>query len=281
MALRKLQTEYPTIEAVQCDITARSNVLALVETIRDRYGMLDVLVNNAGIMERVDLLEESVSDERIAHEIAVNLTGPILLTRRLLPLLRSGRSPMIVMVTSGYALLPATRAPTYSATKAGLRSFTLALRRQLHGVGIRVVEVPATTGRYSCNAHGQQSEDVAGGAGRSGHARHLAWQGRDNAGQGSPTADAYASGSVAHSTPCCRIMRHLSPRCPINGPWRILAACRPHHLRQVSALLRRSGWRRAMTGMGGFRPAPSGIDAANPDIRFAGQSWPKQSVCFG
>ena len=137
MALRELQRERPTIEAIQCDITARSNVLALVETIRDRYGMLDVLVNNAGIMERVDLLEESVSDERIAHEIAVNLT----VTRRLLPLLRSGRSPMIVMVTSGYALLPATRAPTYSAAKAGLRSFTLALRRQLHGVGIRVVEV--------------------------------------------------------------------------------------------------------------------------------------------
>jgi len=140
-ALHKLRTEHPTIEAVQCDITLRSNVLALVETIRDRYGMLDVLVNNAGIMERVDLLEEAVSDERIAHEVAVNLTGPILLTRRLLPLLRSGRSPMIVMVTSGYALLPAMRAPTYSATKAGLRYFTLALRRQLRGVGIRVVEV--------------------------------------------------------------------------------------------------------------------------------------------
>ena len=141
MALRKLQAEHPRIEAIQCDITARPNVLALVETIRDRYGMLDVLLNNAGIMERVDLLDESVSDERIAHEIAVNLTGPILLTRRLLPLLRSGRSPIIVMVTSGYALLPATHAPTYSATKAGLHSFTLALRRQLHGVGIRVVEV--------------------------------------------------------------------------------------------------------------------------------------------
>ena len=47
---------------------------------------------------------------------------------------------MIIMVTSGYALLPATRAPTYSATKAGLHSFTMALRRQLQGVGIRVVE---------------------------------------------------------------------------------------------------------------------------------------------
>jgi uncharacterized oxidoreductase len=108
-ALRQLQTEHPTIEVIQCDIAVQPNVLALVETIRDRCGMVDVLVNNAGIMERVDLLEESVTDERIAHEIAVNLTGPILLTRRLLPLLRSARSPIIVMVTSGYALLPATR----------------------------------------------------------------------------------------------------------------------------------------------------------------------------
>ena len=48
------------------------------------------LINNAGIMEHVDLLDEKVSDDRIANEIAVNLTGPILLTRRLLPLLRTG-----------------------------------------------------------------------------------------------------------------------------------------------------------------------------------------------
>jgi short-subunit dehydrogenase involved in D-alanine esterification of teichoic acids len=61
VALRKLQTEHPTIEAVQCDITARPNVLALVKTIRDRYAMLDVLVNNAGIMERVDLSWSSLS----------------------------------------------------------------------------------------------------------------------------------------------------------------------------------------------------------------------------
>ena len=92
-------------------------------------------------MEQVDLLDDSVSDDRICYEIAVNLTGTILLTRRLLPLLRTGRHPLIVMITSGYALLPATRAPTYSASKAGLHSFTMALRRQLSGVGIRVVEV--------------------------------------------------------------------------------------------------------------------------------------------
>jgi uncharacterized oxidoreductase len=140
-ALRDLQTRYPAIEVFRCDVTARMDVLALREAIRERHGRIDVLINNAGIMEQLDLLDGSVDDERIAQEIAVNLTGPILLTRTLLPLLRSGRSALIIMITSGYALLPATRAPTYSATKAGLRSFTMALRRQLHRIGIRVIEV--------------------------------------------------------------------------------------------------------------------------------------------
>ena len=140
-ALRELETRYPAIEVFRCDITARLDVLALQEAIRGLHGRIDVLINNAGIMEQLDLLDGSVGDERIAHEIAVNLTGPILLTRALLPFLRSGGSSLIIMITSGYALLPATRAPTYSATKAGLRSFTMALRRQLRGIGIRVVEV--------------------------------------------------------------------------------------------------------------------------------------------
>jgi uncharacterized oxidoreductase len=110
------------IVAFRCDITVRQDVLALTKSIQDRYGKLDVLINNAGIMEHVDLLDESVSDDRIAYEIAVNLTGAIILTRRLLPLLRTGRDPLVIMISSGYALLPATRAPTYSASKAGRSS---------------------------------------------------------------------------------------------------------------------------------------------------------------
>src|SRR5213082_1457066 len=95
---------------------------------------------HAGVMERVDMLADGVDDAAIVREIAINLTAPILLTRRFLPLLRRGQNPLILMVTSGYALLPARRAPTYSATKAGLHSFTQALRYQLTDTGIRVVE---------------------------------------------------------------------------------------------------------------------------------------------
>jgi short-subunit dehydrogenase involved in D-alanine esterification of teichoic acids len=141
VTLHELQQQNPAIETIRCDIAERLDVLALEQAIAARHRRLDVLINNAAIMEEVDLLDGSVSDDRIAQEIGVNLTGTITLTRRFLPLLRSGHHPMIIMITSGYALLPATRAPTYSASKAGLHSFTLALRRQVSGVGIRVVEV--------------------------------------------------------------------------------------------------------------------------------------------
>jgi short-subunit dehydrogenase involved in D-alanine esterification of teichoic acids len=140
-ALGELKVACPAIEPIRCDVSQRAEILAFATALGERHGRVDVLINNAGIMEQVDLQDDAVADERIVNEIAVNLTGPILLTRTLLPLLRAGRSPMVVMVTSGYALLPATRAPTYSATKAGLHSFTMALRRQLRGAGIRVVEV--------------------------------------------------------------------------------------------------------------------------------------------
>ena len=94
ITLQELQNHNPGIVVFRCDITVRQDVLALAKSIQDRYGKLDVLINNAGIMEQVDLLDESISDDRIAYEIAVNLTGAIILTRRLLPLLRTGRDPV-------------------------------------------------------------------------------------------------------------------------------------------------------------------------------------------
>ncbi|MGH8645052.1 MAG: SDR family oxidoreductase, partial [Gammaproteobacteria bacterium] len=140
VTLQALKADHPNAEVRHCDITSRPEVEALEAFIAQEYGRLDLLVNNAGVMEQADLLTGNVEDTAIAREIETNLTAPILLTWRLLPLLKHSHRPLILMVTSGYALLPARRAPTYSASKAGLRSFTQALRYQLANTSIRVVE---------------------------------------------------------------------------------------------------------------------------------------------
>jgi uncharacterized oxidoreductase len=139
--LRALKAAHPGVEAKRCDIASHPERHALVEWVSQQCGRLDVLVNNAGVMEQVDVLSANVDDAAITREIAINLTAPIMLTRQSLPLLKRGTQPLILMVTSGYALLPARRAPIYSATKAGLRAFTQALRYQLENTGIRVVEI--------------------------------------------------------------------------------------------------------------------------------------------
>jgi short-subunit dehydrogenase involved in D-alanine esterification of teichoic acids len=139
--LQALKAAHPGVEAKRCDIASHSERHTLVEWVSQQCGRLDVLVNNAGVMEQVDMLSANVDDAAITREIAINLTAPIMLTRQSLPLLKRGTQPLILMVTSGYALLPARRAPIYSATKAGLRAFTQALRYQLENTGIRVVEV--------------------------------------------------------------------------------------------------------------------------------------------
>jgi NAD(P)-dependent dehydrogenase (short-subunit alcohol dehydrogenase family) len=66
VALRELDTRYPQIEAIRCDVTVPLDVLALEAAIQDRYGRVDVLINNAGIREQVDLLDQSVSDDLAA-----------------------------------------------------------------------------------------------------------------------------------------------------------------------------------------------------------------------
>ncbi len=93
---------------------------------------LNVLVNNAGIMLRENLLDPA--DLTVAEDhVATNLLGTIRMTYAFLPLL-SGKDDAVVMnVTSALAFVPYASTPTYSATKAALHSFSESLRIQLAG----------------------------------------------------------------------------------------------------------------------------------------------------
>ncbi|MEO6247101.1 MAG: SDR family oxidoreductase [Sphingomicrobium sp.] len=100
---------------------------------------INVLINNAGIMPLENIAEQrDLADAKAVIE--TNLLGPIRMIDKMLPQLLSRPDPAIVNVTSGLAFQPTTRAPTYSATKAALHSYTVSLRIALAGK-IEVIEL--------------------------------------------------------------------------------------------------------------------------------------------
>lgn len=100
---------------------------------------LNLLVNNAGVMRYEDATARR--DLKDAEETVItNLLGPIRLTNALIDHLAGQPDAGIVNVTSGLAFVPLPKAPTYSATKAAMHSYTQALRQQLKGK-VEVVEL--------------------------------------------------------------------------------------------------------------------------------------------
>jgi uncharacterized oxidoreductase len=128
------------METLRCDLSTDQERLSIFESVSRQFPEVDVLVNNAGIQRRVDLV--SPGAWQASHEeIAINLEAPIHLTMLFLPLLRSRKRAAILNVTSGLAFTPLAGVPVYCATKAAMHSFTLSLRRQLRGSPVEVVEV--------------------------------------------------------------------------------------------------------------------------------------------
>lgn len=123
-------------------ITADLSTKAGLETVLDavKSAPVDVLINNAGMGTTHDFRQETPNLDTDDDCIFLNVNAPIHLITGLMPTLRARPEAMIVNVTSGLAIAPSTGAPVYCATKAGLRSYTLALRAQLADTNIHVVE---------------------------------------------------------------------------------------------------------------------------------------------
>ncbi|WP_336210847.1 SDR family NAD(P)-dependent oxidoreductase [Nonomuraea sp. LPB2021202275-12-8] len=113
--------------AVRADLGVLEEAHALAERIRREAGVLDVLVNNAGIGASSPIEQET--PEAYDRLFAVNVRGLFFLTRRLLPLIPDGGR--IVNITSGVARIAFPEGIAYSMTKGAVQVFTLALAKQL------------------------------------------------------------------------------------------------------------------------------------------------------
>jgi uncharacterized oxidoreductase len=114
------------------DLADPAAVDALIDEVTVRYPDLSMVINNAAVQTETDLLAEDPHVLRpvLRREIAVNLDAVVALSAGLLPHLRNRPAAAIVNVTSGLAVAPKRTAPVYCATKAGVRTFTRALRYQ-------------------------------------------------------------------------------------------------------------------------------------------------------
>jgi short-subunit dehydrogenase len=129
-------------ECVPLDLSDVSAVTSFAKTWRDEKRELDILINNAatwqsGPMDSHDALS-------IVQLITANVTGTLLLTRGLLPLLKQSSAADIVNIVSisGMANVPLQGASVaYNASKHGQTGFTDGLRQELRGTGIRITAI--------------------------------------------------------------------------------------------------------------------------------------------
>jgi len=129
----------PLITPWPADLSRTGTLDALAAQWLARHPDIGMLVNNAGVQHdlRVDGPGYAAAD--IEAEVALNLLAPLALTRALLPHLQARERAWVVNVGSVLGVCPKPTAAVYSATKAGLRLFTEALRVQLAGSPVRVV----------------------------------------------------------------------------------------------------------------------------------------------
>ena len=139
--LEKVKQENPKIHIYQSDVTDDAEVRMLADDIQEKFDGLDVLINNAGIMNLVDAGNESNDLQKQMQEIEINYNSPIRVLHYFLPLLKKSKNAVLVNVSSGLAYVPFAQAPVYSGTKSALHFWTQAIRPQLQPHNIKVVEL--------------------------------------------------------------------------------------------------------------------------------------------
>jgi NAD(P)-dependent dehydrogenase (short-subunit alcohol dehydrogenase family) len=126
----------PQVVPMVCDVRDPESVASLFAAVKQRFGTLDILINNAGITQPV-LSVEDTSLELWRDVIDTNLTGIFLCTRAALPLMRAGATIVNNLSAAAKQVFPNYAA--YSAAKRGALGFTLSLREELIPRGIRVM----------------------------------------------------------------------------------------------------------------------------------------------
>jgi short-subunit dehydrogenase len=121
---------------IPTDIREHADIQRMVQATLDRWGRIDVLLNNAGVGHDDSLI--NIKPEKIRDEIHINLVAVIECARAVLPAMLHQESGHIINIASIAGLIATPGSSIYSASKFGVNGFTDALHREMLGTGIRV-----------------------------------------------------------------------------------------------------------------------------------------------
>jgi uncharacterized oxidoreductase len=136
-ALKEVSDKFPSVITKVCDLSNETERVELYNWIAEEHSDLNVLVNNAGIQNWMNVSDKDFY-EKANTEISTNILAPVHLTNLFLNL-KSLQT--IINVTSGLAFVQIAKVPVYCATKAFFHSFTLSLRHLLKSKNIEVIEI--------------------------------------------------------------------------------------------------------------------------------------------
>ena len=136
-ALDAVVAAHPGMAAMTLDMEDAAGIIAFADKLVAEFPALNAVVLNAGVM----IAEEGIDLAIAETTVATNLLGPIRLSHALLPHLRAQAAASLITVSSGLAFVPLAATPTYSATKAAIHSWSLAMRAQLAGTSVELIEI--------------------------------------------------------------------------------------------------------------------------------------------
>ncbi|CAN5310322.1 SDR family oxidoreductase [soil metagenome] len=139
--LAAVVAENPGMASMTFDVGDAASIERFASALIAEHPGLNVVLNNAGIMQLEDMTKAPANLATAEQTIATNLLGPIRLTSALLPHLLAQPASAVLMVSSGLAFVPMAATPTYSATKAAIHSYAMALRHQLKETSVEVIEI--------------------------------------------------------------------------------------------------------------------------------------------
>ncbi len=131
----------PQVVIKQCDIANIEQRRALYQFCVTNHSEINVLVNNAGMQREIDFIKGEQHYLQGDNEVTIKLDACFHLTALFTAYFMNKTEAAIINVTSGLGIVPLIITPIYSATKAGLHSFSVSLRKQLADTSIKVFEI--------------------------------------------------------------------------------------------------------------------------------------------